>query len=42
MASALQELRAAAAVGDAVAARAVVETYVEGFGGVTSAVVRRG
>ena len=32
VASALKELRSAAAVGDAVAARRVVETYVEGFG----------
>ena len=42
MASALQELRAAAAVGDAIAARAVVETYVEGFGGVRKALAIRG
>lgn len=42
MASALQELRAAAAVGDAIAARAVVETYVEGFGGTKQARFRLG
>ncbi len=40
MASALQELRAAAAVGDAVAARGVVETYVEGFRGQKDSLVR--
>jgi FlaA1/EpsC-like NDP-sugar epimerase len=32
IASALKELRSAAAVGDAIAARRVVETYVEDFG----------
>lgn len=42
MASALQELRTAVAVGDAKAARNVVATYVEGYGGSVEAVLLRG
>ena len=41
MAKALQMLRNAMATGDALAARAVAEAYVEGFGGVQNGSDRR-